>query len=366
MAATRLKTVWAHYLYLKQTAEDAGRFPPSTAPMMPTPGKKFMIIRQEVNTPQPGLFMGFDSFPRTPGADPLATDALTDGGLLAKSDPKKRWSLLGKVLSFTGAGSVPMGPMNGHARSSSEDDLQNARRETAEARSTRPGPVVPPKITMSNDRAEAHSGSSSPLYDEPKHVFRFFLGWQQAAMPPRERVLTRPRLPAPSQARVSVRVRSGTPPPPPPGMSTPARMAPGNPKTGLIPGAKKTIPAPEPPVIDTPSRPFVSFSQLNDEVIVPTSGDEDETPTHTSAGLQMDLPVEEPQERFVEPITQPVKPTGIFVKNAVYTGRALAEWAQIVFECNAFVDRRREEGVLGLSEVEVPLMGVEGFRNLRG
>jgi hypothetical protein len=33
----------------------------------------------------------------------------------------------------------------------------------------------------------------------------------------------------------------------------------------------------------------------------------------------------------------------------------------VVSECNSFVDRRRDEGVLGLNDVEVPSLGVEGL-----
>ena len=49
-------------------------------------------------------------------------------------------------------------------------------------------------------------------------------------------------------------------------------------------------------------------------------------------------------------------------KRAKYAGRALAEWALVVGECNNFVERRRAEGVPGLKWVEVPSLGVEGFR----
>jgi hypothetical protein len=55
------------------------------------------------------------------------------------------------------------------------------------------------------------------------------------------------------------------------------------------------------------------------------------------------------------------RPAGAFAAGAVYAGRALAEWAMVVGECNSFVDRRRDEGVLGLSDVEVPTLGVEGL-----
>lgn len=49
-------------------------------------------------------------------------------------------------------------------------------------------------------------------------------------------------------------------------------------------------------------------------------------------------------------------------KRAKYAGRALAEWGLVVGECNNFVERRRAEGVPGLRWVEVPTLGVEGFR----
>lgn len=45
-----------------------------------------------------------------------------------------------------------------------------------------------------------------------------------------------------------------------------------------------------------------------------------------------------------------------------YAGRALAEWAAIVGECNNFVERRRSEGVPALKWMEVPTLGMEGFR----
>jgi len=47
---------------------------------------------------------------------------------------------------------------------------------------------------------------------------------------------------------------------------------------------------------------------------------------------------------------------------AVYSGRALSEWALTVQECNNFGERRRSEGVGGWKWIEVPMLGVEGFR----
>jgi hypothetical protein len=47
---------------------------------------------------------------------------------------------------------------------------------------------------------------------------------------------------------------------------------------------------------------------------------------------------------------------------AKYAGRALAEWALLIKECNNFVERRKAEGVPGLKLIEVPTLGMEGFR----
>jgi len=65
--------------------------------------------------------------------------------------------------------------------------------------------------------------------------------------------------------------------------------------------------------------------------------------------------------RFQQAAVRAVRPTGIYASGAVYTGRALAEWAIVVGECNNFVERRRDEGVLGMAEVEVPMLTVEGL-----
>jgi hypothetical protein len=54
--------------------------------------------------------------------------------------------------------------------------------------------------------------------------------------------------------------------------------------------------------------------------------------------------------------------SGAQVAQSKYIGRALAEWALIVGECNNFAERRQAEGVPGLKWVEIPTLGVDGFR----
>jgi hypothetical protein len=78
-------------------------------------------------------------------------------------------------------------------------------------------------------------------------------------------------------------------------------------------------------------------------------------------GRSFDIRTGSPAPPPAAAVIQAEKPTGVYAPGAVYAGRALAEWSLVVSECNSFVDRRRDEGVLGLSEVEVPSLGVEGL-----
>jgi hypothetical protein len=59
---------------------------------------------------------------------------------------------------------------------------------------------------------------------------------------------------------------------------------------------------------------------------------------------------------------KPVKPAAEDLRTAKYSGRALAEWALIVTECQNFFERRKEEGVPNNRLVETPTLGVESFR----
>ena len=59
---------------------------------------------------------------------------------------------------------------------------------------------------------------------------------------------------------------------------------------------------------------------------------------------------------------KPLKPAGREVDTARYSGRALAEWAQILQECRNFYLRRKQEGVPRDALVETPTLGVETFR----
>ena len=331
--------------------------PPSTAAMFPLPGRKFIIIRQEIDSPQPGLFMGFDAFTKPPSAEESIDLGVSDDlELTPKSEVKKRWSLLGKVLSLT-AGTKADQVMSGkqHSRSASWDEaLQEMDRDLADIR---PRAVcrVPSSKALSEPSVDAdtESVSSTPVIEEQRYIFKFFLGWQQPVVAPRERLLTRPRLPEAAHEQICVRSRANTiSPPPDAGLVMATRAVSGDSRRGLIDEAKNAQP----------------FETSTAEMLRTTSA---ETEAGSSSTYN-EIPAEESEkvsresERVLEPVTKPVKPVGIYARNGVYAGRALAEWAQVVFECNSFIDRRRDEGVEDIGAVEVPMLGVEGFRRLSG
>ncbi|ERS96001.1 hypothetical protein HMPREF1624_07536 [Sporothrix schenckii ATCC 58251] len=411
LVSQRLKTVWSHYLWLKQKADAEGVLPPSTAPSLPQPGKRFMIVRTEVTGPNVGLlangaggsgngtgagrnrppttfdalagsasgistanlasFSGNEFGVSSPTLSPASDDRKADGG-----SAKKKWSLLGKVLNLT-------------SKPPSEEDFEQMRRETAVAiaASKQGGPALPPKSSSSSLLSSGgrvgspssdsdSSTGSTPVFDAAQFVFRFMLHnipWQnfgggqgEIVLPPayRERVLTCPRLPAPAQARVSARTaasgkRSESPPPPAAGLPPITRRVSGFATGGLINEARNANPAESVPVDDDSSTAYRRSSS--------STGTNDGSEWHASAAAsEDDFYGERERERERERVVvQPVEPKGHDAQmRAKYTGRALAEWSLVVNECNSFIDRRRDEGIYGLRDVEVPTLGVEGMRRL--
>ena len=65
-------------------------------------------------------------------------------------------------------------------------------------------------------------------------------------------------------------------------------------------------------------------------------------------------------------MSRPIKPEDYAVTPSKYCGRALAEWAILVAECQTFYERRKAEGVPNIKSVETPTLGVESFRKPMG
>lgn len=345
LVALRLKGTWSHYQFLKHTAEEQGRFPPSTAAMIPAPGKKFMIVRQEIDHTPAAPPQTFEQISQTTGAGVISYD---DDGATASyagssGSGKKKKSLLDKMIALSaGAGSITPTPALDDGSSpklvsltgSWDDELASTRRETAEARIRSPS-LASTTSLGAVDNAELQAPTAVP--EEPANPFRFILAMVQPTGPPLERSLTVPRLPMAAQDAV----RSMTwqpvpdlpPPPPPPAsyVSTDMEIGLGIQKDGGLGIA------------------------------------EDRENEGSIAGTDVSTaPSGETTRQSFEDLTRPCRPLGMSPHNAAYSGRALAEWSQVVFECNHFADRRRQEGVVSLKDVEVPALMVDGFQGIGG
>ena len=65
------------------------------------------------------------------------------------------------------------------------------------------------------------------------------------------------------------------------------------------------------------------------------------------------------------PRYKPCKPVGNAVGPSKYVGRALAEWSNVINECQAFFEKRRNEGVPTSFKIETPTLGIESFRKYK-
>jgi len=258
-------------------------------PCYPAPGRRLLIIRNDNQIPTANLFIGFDgivqatsvtqetAYKRHSSLAGLVRSNSTDFNVPIEpsANPKKRWSLLGKIMPFNTPDTTghPNSPPSSHKTMS---PLEQARQATAAARSRPPLQIIP-KSASSTSLTE--STASSPVHRP--FSFKFSLEWTPPshqndsrmnsvnADSPQTRRLSPPRLPAPAHAFL----------------------------VGKVPGTATEVLAKQ------------------------------------AAGAE-----------------------------AKYAGRALAEWALVVKECNNFVERRKAEGVPGLKLMEVPTLGVEGFR----
>lgn len=353
---------------MKQKAEEGGRFPPSSAAMVPTPGKKFRIIRQEAVQPRTESFQNFDSIAKPTGVHVGYGEELAIGGFNSAQNAgnKKKKSLFDKVIALSaGVGNVPVvvpadepAPRPPARTGSWDDEFVNLRRETAEAR-TRSPPNTPFGGVSGSDTTGAYS-----VPEEPLNSFKFILAFTEPSAPPPERVLALPRLPLPAHG--AIRVREQAPslphnatslaapnyaPPPPPLKDVSTRS-----ELGFDEGDEG-----EPHrVVASSTWPLESGSRGVEAIMIrrdSISSGGDSSPASSFEGAR-----EHPMETCV----QPAKPTGAFLRNAVYSGRAMAEWSQVVAECNNFAERRRKEGVKAWKDMEVPTLSVDGFQGMIG
>lgn len=197
----RLRSVWSHYLWLREQAERKQALPPSTQACNPAPGRRFLIIRNDnpiVTNTQP--FLSFDGVVqsptsarasasiKTPPERPLSSISTDSQDFPDESAPKGRWNIL---RSFIGA--APK-----QATKSKGNDAPKKDKETTNLNSA----------AASNDASDSTPvtkavNSTTPSPPPPTHrsySFRFSLEWVDKRFGAYQNMrLSPPRLPLPAQ-----------------------------------------------------------------------------------------------------------------------------------------------------------------------
>lgn len=197
----RLRSVWSHYLWLREQAEHKQALPPSTQACNPAPGRRFLIIRNDnpiVTNAQP--FLSFDGVvqspaPRrvsasskTPPERPLSSASIDSQDFPDESATKGRWNIL---RSFIGA--APK-----HGSRSKGGDVSKKDKENVKS-----------SATQSNETSNSAShlkdvDETTPAPPPPpthrSYSFRFSLEWVDKRFGTYQNMrLSPPRLPLPAQ-----------------------------------------------------------------------------------------------------------------------------------------------------------------------
>lgn len=209
----RLERGWCHYLYLKELSAKEGLLAPSTVPCSPAPGRRLLIVRDDLQAPSSGMFLSFDSIlsPQSSSTQATAYErhsslhsvSQTTSQLVRGSEDtnrptsggKKRWGLFRNIINFTSTTAdrpqthlPPPNPLAG------KEAPWNELGE--EAKSDR------------NVKKAVTTGSRSSELNNPyrSHSFRFSLEWidKENNYAENERELQPPRLPVVAQKIVPV------------------------------------------------------------------------------------------------------------------------------------------------------------------
>ncbi|OQE10840.1 hypothetical protein PENVUL_c003G07694 [Penicillium vulpinum] len=311
----RLLRVWEYYIGFQSKADESMTAPLSSAPCTPAPGRRIIIIRCENQLPPVNLFVSFDRVVPPVPSDQLVSHRRTGSSDSSGSDgqpAKKRWGILKAMF-----GSSSNARSGEGASSSSSEDSENA--------------ISDPTMTTDSKCMDEHEQTPTTSMDEitlPKaphqpFFFKFSLEWMDRPQwPTKNKRLFTPCLPVASQLHVEHR-RS-----------------------------------PDKSDYDTASENPIQSDFENDEQEPEILTTDHNTPTQPISDTWPRTPTTKNS-----PLPElPSRPSYDHFVASKYAGRALAEWAHIVSECDSFFARRRDEGVPSDRMVETPTLGVESFR----
>ncbi|KAL3469813.1 hypothetical protein BJX99DRAFT_240537 [Aspergillus californicus] len=301
--SNRLQYLWDGYLAIQHKAESGLAAPLSSAPCTPAPGRRIIIIRCDNPMSPSNIFMSFDRVlpPSGPSQTTNSHFSGTDGLSEAPTPPKKRWNLFKSVFGATRS-TEEVSP------SSSSDESDTTVSDA---------PLAGEKGADASWRvSNASSEIIRPKTAHQPYTFKFSLEWMDRPQyPSKNKRLYTPSLPVASQLHLQLR--------------------------------RSSLKADD---CDTASDDATDSETEGPETreVPALDGGEDTAPAEAEA------------KRLGK--KDPILAADDKLALSKYAGRALAEWAQIVSECDSFFSRRRDEGVPSDRMVETPSLGVEGFR----
>ncbi|ORY10400.1 hypothetical protein BCR34DRAFT_602117 [Clohesyomyces aquaticus] len=189
--SNNLRSVWSHYLWLREEAEFNETLPPCTAPCNPAPGRRFLILRNDNPiVSNSGPFISFDGVVQSPSSKRLSTINTTIPDLDARpvsaqsgdsqdfgeeETSKGRWNILRSFMSVT---------------------KQSPKTASKDKKSTTPAEATSKGKSVSPNR-------ESPTPSPPSHrsfSFRFSLEWVDKRFHNNQNMrFGPPRLPSPAQ-----------------------------------------------------------------------------------------------------------------------------------------------------------------------
>ncbi|KAJ5760926.1 hypothetical protein N7520_008082 [Penicillium odoratum] len=316
----RLLRVWEYYVGYQSKAEQGLIAPLSSAPCTPAPGRRIIIIRCDNQISPVNLFVSFDRVVPPMSSDQIMTHRRSNSSDSTSSDgqpSKRRWGLLRSMF-----GSSSTTRSSDGISSSSSEEFDNTGIDLTMTSESKCLEDHEPTPNNSSDDLVRPKTPHQPFF------FKFSLEWMDRPQwPTKNKRLFAPCLPVASQIHVQHR-------------RSPAKPC-------------------EFDDDDTSSEAVTDEITSNDNTFGPPS----------DSKLFSTEPVPEMQDKDRVHTTKdsplpelPCQPVYDHLVPSKYCGRALAEWAHIVSECDSFFARRRDEGVPTDRAVENPTLGVESFR----
>lgn len=311
-----LKHIWGTYIYLRNTALEQNTQAPSAAACLPAPNRRLLIIRVDTQAAAANLMLGLDASGQKAASSttmPTRTSGTSTNSKLPdlpaehKDSPRNRWQTnRNKSSSSLNTSATTSSPVK--KSSASDNHAHDKARMDASTRGR------PPLHKRSISASSVEPGLATPM-PYTKYSFKFSLEWS-----------------AGPSSYTHTAFHADVSAPASPSLSSSKLLSSHRGSHSNLDDLQTSYSKER--KLSPPRLPSTCHSWLVSKV-PGSSGDE----------------------------IMPIKPApGAFASAAKYSGRALAEWLLIVTENNNFVHRRISEGVPNMKAIEVPVLGVEGFR----